>query len=74
MHLGLEESTPCLIQTRRHTGVSQPTFELAQVNVVDIKPEEELERKWDPFFCRGHYGITDALVRRWLFPASPPEL
>jgi hypothetical protein len=44
-----------------------PTFELAQVNVVDIKPEEELERKWDLFFCRDHYSITEALGRTWLF-------
>lgn len=43
-----------------------PIFELAQVNIVDIKPEEELERTWQRFFCRTHYGTTTDLWTTWL--------
>lgn len=43
-----------------------PTFELAQVNIVDIKPEEELERTWERFLCRTHYGTTADLWTSWL--------
>lgn len=45
---------------------NNPTFELGQVNVVDIKPHEELEKTWQPFFCRSHYGIHDQLASTWL--------
>ena len=44
-----------------------PTFELAQVSIVDIKPREELERTWEPFFCRSHYGIHKTLEHTWSF-------
>jgi hypothetical protein len=44
-----------------------PTFELGQVNIVDIKSEEELESTWQPFFCRAHYGIHSSLNTTWLF-------
>ena len=43
-----------------------PTFELAQVNIVDIKPEDELETTWKRFFCRTHYGIHQTLSGTWL--------
>ncbi len=34
-----------------------PTFELAQIEIIDKKPRKELERNWKEFFCRNHYGI-----------------
>jgi hypothetical protein len=43
-----------------------PTFELAQVNIVDIKPEEELRKTWQRFLCRTHYGTTADLRTTWL--------
>src|SRR5256884_1077636 len=43
-----------------------PTFELAQVNIVDIKPEEELRKTWERFLCRTHYGTTANLGTTWL--------
>jgi hypothetical protein len=45
---------------------SNATLELAQVNIIDIKPEEELEATWNPFFCRDHYGIFDKLSSSWI--------
>jgi hypothetical protein len=43
-----------------------PTFELAQVNIVDIKPEEELKKTWERFLCRTHYGTRTDLWTTWL--------
>lgn len=50
---------------RRGWG-ENPTFELAQVTIVDIKPKDELERTWEPFFCRTHYGVHDDIFNTWL--------
>jgi hypothetical protein len=46
---------------------ANPTFELAQVSIVDIKPESELETTWERFFCRTHYGTTTSVWNSWLF-------
>lgn len=43
-----------------------PSFELAQVNIVDIKPEEELEKTWQRFLCRTHYGTRPDLWSTWI--------
>ena len=52
------------IMSRAWTG--NPTFELGQVSIIDIKSEEELEKTWRPFFCRSHYGIHRILSTTWL--------
>ncbi|MCX6578452.1 MAG: hypothetical protein NTV82_18950 [Candidatus Aminicenantes bacterium] len=44
-----------------------PTFELAQIEIIDIKPEEKLTRKWKEFFCRDHYGIFKSIWSSYLF-------
>lgn len=46
---------------------TNPTFELAQVSIVDIKPESELETTWERFFCRTHYGTTTSVWNSRLF-------
>jgi hypothetical protein len=48
------------------TWGDNPTFELGQVSIVDIKPEAELEKTWKPFFCRSHYGIHEKLWTTWI--------
>jgi hypothetical protein len=45
---------------------NNPRFELGQVSIVDIKSKEELERTWEPFFCRSHYGIHKELSTSWI--------
>lgn len=45
---------------------SNPTFELGQVSIVDIRPEQELENTWKQFFCRSHYGIHQKLSTTWI--------
>ncbi len=35
-----------------------PTRELAEIDIVDIKPRDELEAVWKIFFVRQHYGIS----------------
>ncbi len=34
-----------------------PTRELAEIDIVDIRPRDELEKSWSDFFVRQHYGI-----------------
>ena len=38
-----------------------PTFELAQIEIIDVKPREELTETWKEFFCRDHYGISKSI-------------
>jgi hypothetical protein len=44
-----------------------PAFEFAQASIVDIKPEAELEKTWEPFLCRDHYGIHESMWTTWIF-------
>ncbi len=41
------------------------SMELAEISIVDIKPEAELEETWSSFFVRHHYGIST--TPHWLF-------
>ena len=43
-----------------------PTFELAEVQVVDIRPSDDLKSTWERFLCRTHYGTTANLRDTWL--------
>jgi hypothetical protein len=45
---------------------ANPTFELAQVQIIDTKPEEQLEKTWERFLCRTHYSTSADLWRTWL--------
>lgn len=54
------------VELMSNTWGSNPTFELGQVNIVDIKSKRELEKTWQPFFCRSHYGIHKQLSMTWL--------
>lgn len=47
----------------KNNAVSQ----FAQLEIVDILPESQLEQSWQPFFVRDHYGITDQIDLTWLF-------
>lgn len=44
-----------------------PTFELAEVSMVDIKTQEELTKTWDRFLCRTHFSTTSDIWETWLF-------
>ena len=46
---------------------ANPTFELAEVSIVDIKPEPELHTTWERFLCRTHYGTSTSVWNTWLF-------
>ncbi len=46
---------------------SNTTRDLAEFDIVDIKPREELEATWREFFVRNHYGIqSDFFESNWL--------
>ena len=36
-----------------------PTRELAEIELVDIRPRKDLEISWQDFFVRQHYGVYD---------------
>jgi len=46
---------------------ANPTFELAEVSIVDIKAESELRTTWERFLCRAHYGTSASVWNTWLF-------
>ena len=54
------------VELMSKTWGKNPTFDLGQVNIVDIKSETELEKTWKPFFCRSHYGIHDNIWDTWI--------
>ena len=41
-------------------------FEYEQIEIIDIKHEEELTKKWREFFCREHYGIFNSFWSSYL--------
>lgn len=38
-----------------------PTRELAEVSIVDVKSRKELEKNWKPFFVRERYGVYPSI-------------
>ncbi len=44
-----------------------PTFELAQIEIIDIKSRVKLKETWKNFFCRDHYGIFRSIRNSYLF-------
>lgn len=51
----------------REVWHSNRTKELVQIDIIDLKPKEELKRTWEPFFVRDHYGISRSLDHSRLF-------
>jgi len=51
------------------------SVELAQIEIIDIKEREELEKNWKEFTIRQHYGICRSLNESWLwsFPRQTCE-
>lgn len=43
------------------------TLELAEVEVVDIRPKDDLEAAWNDFFFSHHYMTTKDIFRSYLF-------
>lgn len=46
---------------------SNKSVEIAQVEIIDIKREEELKENWREFTEDYHYGVTTDFKRSWLF-------
>lgn len=49
-----------------NTWKENPTFELAQIEIIDIKNKKELHKTWQEFFCREHYGIFRTIQDSYL--------
>ena len=44
-----------------------PSLGLNQINIIDIKSENEVEENWKEFFVRQHYSIWNNIFESWLF-------
>jgi hypothetical protein len=42
-------------------------LDFAEVDIIDIAPRDELERNWEEFFVRHHYGIDIDITKSYLF-------
>jgi len=42
-------------------------LELAQVEIIDIKPRDELEATWNEFFIKQHYMVRTDVTKGYLF-------
>lgn len=40
---------------------ANPSVDLAEIDIVDIRPQADLETAWKDFFVKQHYGIYDSL-------------
>jgi hypothetical protein len=49
------------------TWKDNPTFELAQIEIIDIKPRKQLIETWKGFFYSHHYGIHRSIWNSYLF-------
>ena len=43
------------------------SLELAEVDVIDVKPRDEIEASWEEFFYSHHYMVTDRVTNSYLF-------
>jgi hypothetical protein len=43
------------------------SLDLAEVDIIDIKPGEEVEASWEEFFVRDHYMVTDNVTNSYIF-------
>ncbi|MDZ4810870.1 MAG: hypothetical protein SGI96_21755 [Bacteroidota bacterium] len=39
----------------------------SEIEIIDIKPEDEVEENWDPFFYKNHYSIVDKFQQSYLW-------
>jgi hypothetical protein len=42
-------------------------FDLAEIDIIDVKHRPDLTKTWDPFFCRSHYGMWRRFSQSYLF-------
>lgn len=54
------------VELMSYSWGANPTFELGQVSIIDIKPGKELETTWKRFFCRDHYVIHEKVSKTWI--------
>lgn len=49
------------------TWKENPTRELAEIDIVDIRPSDEIYTNWSDFIVRQHYGIFPSVTRTTSF-------
>lgn len=54
------------VEIMKTAWAANETRTLAEIEIIDIRPRDELERTWSPFITRQHYGITTDLKRSYL--------
>lgn len=54
------------IEIMRTAWAKNETQDLAQIEIIDIRPGEELLVTWEPFIVRQHYGISTCIEESYL--------
>lgn len=54
------------IEIMRTAWAKNQTQVLAQIEIIDIRPREELLATWEPFIVRQHYGISNRIEESYL--------
>ncbi len=46
---------------------NNPLFDLAEIDIINIQPKKTLEKTWQKFFCRQHYGVFRSFRQSYLY-------
>lgn len=49
------------------TWKDNPTFELAEIEIIDVKPKKQLIETWKEFVCSHHYGVFGSVWNSYIF-------
>ena len=60
-------SDAAAVELLRTAWEANPTRTLAEIEIVDVRPEEDLLESWRPFIVRQHYGVATSLDRSLAF-------
>ncbi len=63
---GAPTSDAAAVELLKDAWAMNETRILAQVEIIDVKPEEELHRTWAPFITRQHYACYTAISDTYL--------
>lgn len=62
---GAPTSDVAAIELMKDAWGRPATRELEQIEIIDIRPEEELHRAWEPFILEHHYEVHSELFASW---------
>jgi len=54
------------IRVMKEKWQANPSQELGEIDIIDIKKEEELNKTWEEFFVRQHFSIVDRYEQSYM--------